>query len=291
MRALSNFLAALFTLLFLQCNNEPKRSATPAHDSVYVDSNAHAGVEIIRADSNAVVIDTDRSTVDSASKGKIPENNHNDTAAYPVHASHQQQQQHQITYPAQIERPKSAVLGYSYFSDMTWKEVKNINAFISPQNSKSKILDTLKKIVQSQAAPQSNDSSIVKLDVQNVSFYKFLTIKLVDPAGTFKITAIHENARQEIDTLDSNRWRWTVQPVGNDETATLIMKVIGEKPAGAITKLNDINIPIVIHLKSSWMRNTWLFLQENPEYLLTAILIPVIAYFGKKLFDKLFKTT
>ncbi|MBE7178990.1 MAG: hypothetical protein INR69_21485, partial [Mucilaginibacter polytrichastri] len=122
----------------------------------------------------------------------------------------------------------------------------------------------------------------------NVSFYKYLTIKLVDPTGAFKITPIHDSERQEIDTLDSNRWRWTVQPVGDDKTAVLIMKVVGEKPEGAVAQLNDINIPIVIHLQNSWIRTTWIYLQKNPEYLLTAILIPFIAYFGKKIFDRLF---
>lgn len=192
--------------------------------------------------------------------------------------------------PADSLIEKSAVLGYSYIREMERYETKNINVYISVNNPGSFIVDTLKKIIKSQASDLS-DTAMAALDTQNVSFYKYLDIKLIDPDSAFKITRIHSQDKQIIDSLMDNRWRWTIRALTENPQALLILKVIAERPNGNVERLQDINIPIRIKIvpPQNVIRKIWAFLGDNPEYFLTAILIPLAVYFGKKVLDRKFK--
>lgn len=189
--------------------------------------------------------------------------------------------------PADSLIEKSAVLGYSYIPEMERYETKNINVYISVNNPGSFIVDTLKKIIKSQAVDLS-DTAVAALDTQNVSFYKYLEIELIDPDSAFKITRIHSQDKQIIDSLMDNRWRWTIRALTEDPQALLILKVIAERPNGNVERLQDINIPIRIKIvpPQNVIRKIWVFLGDNPEYFLTAILIPLAIYFGKRVFDR-----
>jgi len=229
-------------------------------------------------------------SIDSTATG-----NNVDTAAFPPMSDSTIKSPHEVDngYSGIIIRPadsmveKSAVLGYSYIPEMERYETKNINVYISVNNPGSFIVDTLKKIIKSQASDLP-DTAVAALDTQNVSFYKYLEIKLIDPDSAFKITKIHSQDKQIIDSLMDNRWRWTIRALTENPQALLILKVIAERPNGNVERLQDINIPIRIKIvpPQNVIRKIWAFLGDNPEYFLTAILIPLAVYFGNKLFSR-----
>jgi hypothetical protein len=65
----------------------------------------------------------------------------------------------------------------------------------------------------------------------------------------------------------------------------LVLKVDAEKPGGGIENLAPRSIPIKIDIDANIFRSVWIYMGDNPGVVLTAILIPLVAYFGKRYFD------
>jgi hypothetical protein len=182
---------------------------------------------------------------------------------------------------------KSAVLGYSFIPTMRKLEVKDLNVFISAKNKTSKVIDTLKTIVQEQSVTDPKDTTIAILDTQNIAYYKYITLDLLDPDSAFKIEKIHYSNRQEIDSLLDNSWHWTIKALTDKSYARLIIKVGAEKTTGGVESLKNIYIPIEINIESPYFwKKTYSFLNQNPEYLLSSILIPLAIFIVRRFFSK-----
>jgi hypothetical protein len=189
------------------------------------------------------------------------------------------------------QKKKSAVLGYSFIPTMRKLEVKDINVFISTKNKSSQVIDTLKTIVNEQSVLNPKDKVIAIHDTQNIAYYKYITLDLLDPDSAFEIEKIHYNNRQEIDSLLNNNWHWTIKALTDKSNARLIIKVGAEKTTGDIESLKNIYIPIEINIESPYFwKKTYSFLNQNPEYLLSSILIPFAIFIVRRFFSKNDKT-
>lgn len=183
--------------------------------------------------------------------------------------------------PSKDKEKKYGVLGYSYFKAMRQNETRNISAYVSIINSVKKVIDTLKEINSEDLPVRANDTASVF--TQNIALYKYLDITLVDPDGDFSITQVHDNSRQEVDSLGSAFWSWAVTPKTKKSQARLILKVVAEKQDGSHEPFKTRNIVINIGLDRGIFRiiYTWLF--ENPDKALVIVIIPLIIFFRKQI--------
>ena len=180
---------------------------------------------------------------------------------------------------------KSATLGYSYPLKMYRGESKNINVYVLIRNQEGRIKDTLKAIVNEQS---SNDGDSVSIVVTNVIWYKTLSINLIDPAGDFTITPVHNSDKQVIDTIDGNWWRWAIKTTTDKKVTEMILKVIAEKEDGTTDRLDAKTIHIQIQIDRNIMRRFINYLTDNPA-VSVPILVSLFGFLGwyiKRRFDK-----
>ncbi len=191
-------------------------------------------------------------------------------------------------------KKKSALLGYSYFSHMRQHETRSIYAQVKAIN----ITDAINKItedvmmdlkdVNTQIKPTRKSDTASYFTDKNIYFYKYLTITLNDPDNNFKIDSSYNSQRQEIDTTneEENIWHWAVTPKTSIKNARLFIKVVAEKEDGIKKTIDTREIAINIQLETNFWRTLIDWLVKNPEKLLVLILIPLVAYIGKKIFDR-----
>ena len=189
---------------------------------------------------------------------------------------------------------KSAVLGYSYFTNMKQDETRSIYAQVMAVNVKEaidKLSAQIKEDLQSkniQVMPERKSDTATYLTGINVYYYKWLTITLNDPDSNFRIDSLDYRQRQLIDTTDGekNLWQWAVTPKKSVSYARLFLKVVAEKEDGTVKPLDTREFNISIQLETNFWRSLVDWLRKNPEKLLVLILIPIVSYFGKKIFDR-----
>jgi hypothetical protein len=171
-------------------------------------------------------------------------------------------------------------------------ESRNIYAFILPVNKGSVInrladsIITDLKIINSQITPQRKSDTASYFTKENIYYYKFLTITLNDPDKNFNIDTLGIQSRQLVDTIDQTRWQWSVTPRTSIKNARLILKVVAEKEDGVQKNIDTREIAIAIQLETNVWRELVTWLRNNPEKLLVLILLPVAAYFGRRIFDR-----
>lgn len=176
---------------------------------------------------------------------------------------------------------RSAVLGYSAFKTMRQHETRNINVWVSIINPAAKVIDTLRQLNSSDLPVRKSDTATYFSE--NVSVYRYLDIKLIDPNKDFDITQIHDSSRQEIDSLADCHWQWAVTPHTDKSRATLMLKVVAEGADGSHKPFTEQNIVIDISLDRNIGRPLFSWLRDNPEKLLVLIIIPLIAFFWKQI--------
>ena len=189
-------------------------------------------------------------------------------------------------------KPKTAVLGYSYFSHMRQDETRNIyanvvavNQGVSVNKLKDSIIADLKEINEQIAEKRKSDTASY-FTKENILFYKSLTITLLDPGNNFKIDSLGISGTQLIDTNDNNKWQWAVMPKTSAKEGRLIIKVNAQREDGSQKLIDTREISISIQLETNFWRETITWLRTNPEKLLVLILIPLFAFFGKRIFDR-----
>ncbi|HEX6848069.1 MAG TPA: hypothetical protein VF144_13895 [Chitinophagaceae bacterium] len=171
-------------------------------------------------------------------------------------------------FPDLPEARKSATLGYSYPVKMHRGESKNINVYVLIRNQEGRIRDTLRTIVNEQS---SEDGDSVNIFVTNVIWYKTLSINLIDNAGDFIITPIHNSDKQVIDTIDGNWWRWAIKTTTEKKVTEIILKVVAEKEDGTTDRLDAKTIHIQIQIDRNIVRRFVYYLTDNP-----AVSIPIV---------------
>jgi|SRR5688572_13320808 len=171
---------------------------------------------------------------------------------------------------------KSATLGYTYPVKMYRGESKNINVYVLIRNQESRIRDTLKAIVNEQSL---SDGDSVSINITNVIWYKTLSITLIDPAGDFTITPIHNSDLQTIDTVDGNWWRWSVKTTTDKKITEMILKVIAKKEDGTADRLDAKTIHIEIRIDRNIVRRFVNYLTDNPGVSIP-ILVSIFGFLG-----------
>src|SRR5687768_1641390 len=257
------FLLAFVILLFLHsCNN----SAQNADDSA-MDTALSAPVE------------TAETEVPSATENNRPNTADSSMLAPPI-----SEPDTVSTFPPEVG--KSAVLGYSYPESIRRKEVKNVNAFLTVNLPESKVRDTLKKITEKQLRHLRKDDT-THIITENLILYEEVEVQLIDPGSIFKITPVFPE-NQKVDTIRGNRWRWSITTMTDQVFGDLILKVSVKNPNTKPERLEDHSFQITVEVDAptSVLRRGWLFLMDNPGVVVTVILVPLIAFFGKRYFEK-----
>ncbi len=187
-----------------------------------------------------------------------------------------------------VPKKKSARLAYNYSSEMKRNVSEDINVYVSIVNSGSFVKDTLMKIVAQQKNPSARKANTDSIVTANILLYKRIKVELIDPDAAFKIDSVYGNGWQDVDSIGDNRWRWSVKPLTDQPNAKLVIKVVAKTPAGAIEDIDDRTFYIKVEMTGPFQmfRTWWIYLQDHPELFLTVIIIPLIAFFGKRYFDR-----
>jgi hypothetical protein len=192
---------------------------------------------------------------------------------------------HIIIIPRILQKQKSAILGYSYFTSIKRNELKNIRAYLNIKFPESKVRDTLHKIEKLQQVDiKDKDTNII--NTLTISLYEYIEVNLLDPAKDYIITPISHTAdKQKVDTTRGNNWGWSVLTKTDKNTTSLILKVTAYMP-DSTAELDNRVIPIRIKLEKNIFRKLWTVLLDDPKYFLVVILVPLIAFLGKRYFDR-----
>ena len=187
-----------------------------------------------------------------------------------------------------VPKKKSARLAYNYSSEMKRNVSEDINVYVSIVNSGSFVKDTLMKIVAQQKNPNTRKANTDSIVTANILLYKRIKVELIDPDAAFKIDSVYGNSWQDVDSIGDNRWRWSVKPLTDQPNAKLVIKVVAKTPAGAVEDIDDRTFYIKVEMTGPFQmfRTWWIYLQDHPELFLTVIIIPLIAFFGKRYFDR-----
>lgn len=183
--------------------------------------------------------------------------------------------------PSNTPVSRQVVFGYSFFGNMKEDETRNVNAFVSVVDAVNKVIDTLKAINATNGRERKNDTATIL--TKNVLVFKALDVHLLNAGDSDFIIKAFTDSRQLLDSVDGNSWTWAVTPKTNKKNSRLILNVIAEKPDGSRQPFNTITIPIDIQLDKDINRSLWQWMMDNPEKVLTIILIPLIIFFWKQI--------
>lgn len=78
--------------------------------------------------------------------------------------------------------------------------------------------------------------------------------------------------------------QWNITPKTTKEFTILTLNVIAEKPNGSRQNFESRNIAIDITIDKSLGRKVWDWMMDNPGKTLTIVIIPLVAFFGKRIF-------
>lgn len=181
------------------------------------------------------------------------------------------------------ELARSANLTYSYPKTIKRRQSKSINVLLSVNNPSGTLEEVMKETIlsQLQVVEVSDTTNIFS---EKIRFYKKLSVQLLDPEKKFIITPVHDNDEQNVDTLIGNKWRWNIFTETDRPTASLILKIRAEGPNDV---LKDKTIFMTVEIgDANFFRRLWIYLKENPAIFFSAIIIPLLAFFAKKGYER-----
>jgi hypothetical protein len=265
----SKYILIMFTaafLLLVSCNGNKSYTSSPTEDST----------TIVTPDTLNSVTGSSSETpdVDSIKDHQIKRNPASvDSALIPPLSKD--------SAFANKSKSRKAVFGFSFFRNMQEHETRNIDAYVSIVNGLSKVIDTLKNINANDIPVRKNDTATVF--ARNIFIFKALTVSVVNAGDSDFIIKAFAEPHQIIDSVNGNSWTWAVTPRTSKTYGRLIMNITAERPDGTHEPFNTINIPIIISLDKSINRTIWQWMMDNPEKVLTIILIPLIIFFWKQI--------
>lgn len=171
-------------------------------------------------------------------------------------------------------------LCYSYFTSIAINETKDVNVLVSMDKETDIMIAQIQNIVEEQ---ESKIVENIKNDSQScirIKYYKILTVELIDISDCFEIIS-NDSQTQYLDPTNDLNWRWTIKPKKDVDAkiARLVIRISGGGEDGKTRKIKekDIRLDIKIPPNSYW-RKMLVFLYNNPELLLTLLLIPLFKY-------------
>ena len=284
----------LLVLLVIGCNDASKEKGeetTSVYDSTSIDLPATADTTFVSDHGHShadTILHSNNDNLHVDTVYTIPGDTNNVQPIQPIDSN-----QTAVDHTAsQQNQKRSAILGYSYFRHMRQYETRNIYAYIMPVNKDSKIsrladsIITDLKILNSQVKPERKSDTASYFTKENIYYYKYLTITLNDPDKNFNIDTLGIHSRQLIDTAEQTSWQWAVTPKTSIKNTRMILKVVAEKENGMQKTIDTREIAIAIQLETNVWRELVTWLRNNPEKLLVLILIPLAAYFGRRVFER-----
>ncbi len=193
--------------------------------------------------------------------------------------------------PAEEEKPKNAVLGFSYFPQIPQDETRDLRVFVKVQSNDRQVTDKLKAIEKEDLEFTKTDDSSVVCIVKNIEAFKKLSIKPIYDTEDFRITRVDDDVQsfydtdpneQILDFRNGNYWHWKVKAIAKSPhmgNVTLLIKA--ETPQGQKIKLAErqINIKIGIDApKLSLSRKAYQFADAHFKEILSLIIIPLALY-------------
>ncbi len=243
--------------------------------------------------------DADPDAADTATVTALPVRPDTIHVSRPLHPAHAQVRPNRRDSVERPESPtpagihtipakRSARMAYSYCPEMKRNEAADVNVYVSIVNPTSVVVDNLMRIVAQQHNPTTGKSDADSIIATNILLYKRMKVVLIDPESAFKIDSVYGKQWQTVDSMGDNRWRWSVIPKTDAKAAKLIIKVVAETPEGVIKDIDDRTFYVKVKLTPPIVvvRSWWSYLTDNPAMVVTVILIPLIAYFGKRYFDR-----
>lgn len=189
------------------------------------------------------------------------------------------------------EKPKNAVLGFSYFPQIPQDETRDLRVFVKVQSNDRQVKDKLKAIEKEDLEFTKTDDSSVVCIVKNIEAFKKLSIKPVYDTEDFRITRVDDDVQsfydtdpneQILDFRNGNYWHWKVKAIAKSPhmgNVTLLIKA--ETPQGQKIKLAErqINIKIGIDVpKLSFSQKAYQFADAHFKEILSLIIIPLALY-------------
>lgn len=169
---------------------------------------------------------------------------------------------------------KTGTLGYHYNPAMTIHETQEINVYLSPNNLKSAIRDTIRKILIDEDPNRApNDTGKIEFKEQ-IPLYRHVTMQLLPLDSGILIRKLPDMDRQEVDTVHGNTWSWSVYANSAEkEQSTLALVITSEKP----DRIEKRFIHIKIHVEDNVFRIFYNYLIGHPGDFILKMIVPAIA--------------
>jgi hypothetical protein len=116
-----------------------------------------------------------------------------------------------------------------------------------------------------------------------VEFYEIVELVLIDPTNKFEITKIHTESKQRFRGKDL-KWHWKVKPTSVDFNSQLLLRLNIYDNDGYID--DNFSKTYRINVKSdsrNLVQQFVNYLYENPTWLLTTIIIPLVIFLYKEI--------
>jgi len=135
----------------------------------------------------------------------------------------------------------------------------------------------LKEIIANEYDSSINHDTVVYTIF--IKPYKYLTVRIEDPGHIFSINDSLHPARQMIDTLNGNDWKWTLTTKSNEKNALLIIHSQGENSdSSGLQAIDDKNISMQIELDNDIGRGVISYFTENPGDFALKVLLPFFSF-------------
>lgn len=194
--------------------------------------------------------------------------------------------------PAAVEeKPKNAVLGFSYFPEIPQYETRDLRVFVKVQGDEIQVAKKLREIEKEDMEfTKTDDSSVVCL-IKNIQAYKKLSIKPIFDEEDFRVTRVDEDVQglvdidpneQTLDFKNGNYWHWKVKAIAKSaHMGNITLRIKAETPEGQKIQLAErqINIKIGINVpKLSFGEKVYAFADSHFKEILSLIIIPLALY-------------
>jgi hypothetical protein len=147
-------------------------------------------------------------------------------------------------------------------------------------NDSLKLTEDIKNIISNHTRQDIELSQNTNYTSEEIMFYDKIELILIDPTDNFKIKPIHsKNIQSIINGKVSEKWHWKVTPINLDKETQLMLYLKIYK--------NDIvdktlSKTYFINIKSgNYFEKLINYIFENPTWLLTTIIIPLIVFLYK----------
>ena len=197
-----------------------------------------------------------------------------------------------IKTPEEIEKPKNAVLGFSYFPQIPLNEERDLRVFVKIEGDGKQVAKKLKAIEKEDLEFTKTDDSSIVCIVKNIEAFKKLSIKPFYDYDDFRITKVDDGFEAEnlldpneqiLDFVNGNYWHWKVKAIAKSQhvgTVTLIIKA--ETPAGQKLQLAARQIKIKIGIDPpvpTFGEKIYNFFDAHFKEILSLIIIPLALFF------------